>query len=117
MSDFSFTSTAQCDYCGNLLSSSDEECNQCDESDRKQQFFRAIGSQQPENVVIESTVDYKWERLADGVGEDWFKYEWLGPRRDVQNLVGTGFFDDVDDVPRRQHPTDVSDEPEVDQNT
>lgn len=114
MSDFSFTATAECDYCGNLLGSSDGNCDECSEEGRYQQFFRAIGDREPHVICVEATHDYKWYKLASEVGEDWIAYEWLGPRESVQSMVGLSSWETIDDVPGRaisaDAPNDVADE-------
>lgn len=42
MSDFSFVGTAECDRCGALLSSSDEECNSCSPEDLSRYHFKDL---------------------------------------------------------------------------
>lgn len=103
MSDFSFTASAQCQYCGNLLASSDEECDDCDRSDRAQQFFRKVAGDDslPKTISLSATIEYKWDKLEAELGDDWIAYEWLGPREDVRGLLKMDHYTSVEDVPRR----------------
>lgn len=50
MSDFTFTSTAQCDRCGNYLSSSDEDCDECNEADLSRYHFEHIAEDRIETT-------------------------------------------------------------------
>jgi hypothetical protein len=111
MSDFSFTSTAECAYCGNMLSSSDEECDQCDESDRYRQMFRHMTGDDdcPKTVVVEATHRHKWYKLADKMGKDWIAYEWIGPMEEVKVFINSTC-DSIDDVPRRSTSLDAPNE-------
>lgn len=108
MSDFNFTATAECDYCGNLLSSSEESCGECSD-DVNQHIFRRIGtsSKEPQTIMVEATMDYKWQKLKRELGEDWIAYEWLGPRPSVQTMVGTRMWDSIQDIPERQSSLDA----------
>lgn len=101
MSDFDFTATAQCDYCGNLMGSSTAECDQCDGVDEDQQLFRRIHSD--ETVAIHATIDYKWEKL-ESVVDDWKQWEWLGPRHSVRAMLGRGHWSSIEDIPHRAMP-------------
>lgn len=109
MGDFSFSSTAQCDYCGNMLSASDEDCDECSPADRSQQMFRRITSDDdaPDTIVVEATPKHKWYKLQAELGEDWIAYEWLGPRPSVQKMVGTYAWDTIHDIPKRQMSLDA----------
>lgn len=103
MGDFSFTSTAECDYCGNMLSSSDQDCGKCDKSDRKQHVFRSVSSGlEPDTIVVEAVGDHMWHKLNAEVGEDWIGYAWLGSRESVQEMVGSYMWDSIEDIPYRQ---------------
>jgi hypothetical protein len=105
MTDFEFTATASCDYCGNLLSSSDEECDNCSSEEVEQHVFRKIRSDSSEIVLVRATMSYKWDRLEEVV-DDWKSYEWLGPRGEVRSMVGRNPWPSVEDVPRRAMPHD-----------
>lgn len=109
MSDFTFTATAECDYCGGLLSSSDEDCDSCSESDIHQQMFRRISSDEdnPETLAVMATHDYKWYKLEREVGDDWIAYEWLGPRESVQNMIGLHMWETIHDIPKRAMSLDA----------
>lgn len=109
MSDFSFTSTAECTYCGNMLGSSDEDCDECSPADREQQVFRRITSTEdsPDTIMVEAVGQHRWHRLQSEVGDDWIAYEWLGPRPSVQRMVGTYMWDSIQDIPKRQMSLDA----------
>lgn len=106
MGDFSFSATAQCDYCGNLLSSSTEDCEECSDDNIYQQFFRRLAGEE-KHIVVEATHGYKWYKLEEQVGEDWIAYEWLGPRESVQNMVGGATWESVEDLPKRSMSLDA----------
>lgn len=109
MSDFSFTATAECDYCGAMLSSSDEDCDSCSEEDVYQQVFRRISSKgdEPDTLTVMSTHQYKWYKLEQEVGDDWIGYEWLGPRECVQNMIGLHMWETIEDIPKRAMSLDA----------
>lgn len=50
MSNFTFSATAQCDRCGNYLSSSTEECGECSEEDLSRYHFEHISTGEIETV-------------------------------------------------------------------
>lgn len=110
---FSFTATAQCDFCGAYLSSSDEECDH-DGYDVERLMFRRIGSGQPKLITIEATKGHMWYKLKKQVGEDWIAYEYLGPHSWVKKNTGSNIWPDVEDIPKRSMsidaPDDVSEE-------
>lgn len=106
MGSFNFTATAQCNYCGNLLESSDKTCGECDSDDIYQQMFRRISDGEPEIIAVESTHTYKWYKLKSEIGENWIEYEWVGPREDVLGLINSGVWNNITDVPMRQMPHD-----------
>ena len=112
MSDFSFTSTAVCDYCGNMLGSSDEECDECEPEDRKQQVFRRLTSEgdSPDTIMVDAVGQHRWHKLEEEVGEDWIAYEWLGPRESVQKMVGSYMWETIQDIPKRQMSIDAPDD-------
>lgn len=115
MGDFTITATAECDYCGNLLGASDEECDECNSSDRKTQMFRKIRAnpEDIETIAIEATYQHKWYKLADELGEDWIGYEWLGPQESVRNMVRSAAWDTINDIPKRGMSTDAPNDVEV----
>ena len=104
MSNFTITATAECDYCGNLLSSSDEECDACMPANRKRQLFRRINahSAEIETIVVDATFGHKWQKLADELGEDWIAYEYLGPKESVEHMLTSGMWNTLADIPRRE---------------
>lgn len=106
MTDFSFTATASCQYCGALLSSSEETCDDCCEDEIYQQMFRRMTGDSSETVAVRSTLLHKWDRLEEVVGGDWQSYQWLGPRSEVQSMVGREPWPSIEDVPYRAMPHD-----------
>jgi hypothetical protein len=118
MGDFSFTATAECHYCGNLLGSSDDECENCSDDDREQHVFRKMDADDGpiETIMVEATMRYKWYKLHDEIGDDWIAYEWLGPRPSVQRMLEMDVWDTLQDIPQREMsldaPNDVDDSDE-----
>jgi RNA polymerase subunit RPABC4/transcription elongation factor Spt4 len=99
MTNFSFTATATCDYCGNLLSSSTEECGACSKEDISQHFFREIAGSTV--ITVCSTNSHVWQKL-ESVVDDWWQYEWLGQRRTVYLLLTSSSWSDIHDIPSKQ---------------
>lgn len=110
---FSFTATAQCDYCGQLLGSSDEEC---DHEGRPvaNHVFRRLQGGRDTLVGVKATARWKWYKLAEDVGEDWIAYEYLGTKEHVNNMLDGNFWETVEDLPKISMsvdaPNDVNDE-------
>jgi len=113
MSDFTFSSTVECDYCGSMLTASDEECDECSPEDREQQVFRRLTSDgdSPETIMVEAVGRHRWYRLEEEVGDEWIAYEWLGPRTSVQRMLADDGCETLQDVPRQKMslhaPSDV----------
>ena len=109
---FSFTATAQCDYCGQLLSSSDEECDH-DGQKVGTYVFRRIGEGRESLVGVEATPQWKWYNLAEKIGEDWIAYEYLGARDQVDSMLDGNVWGGVADLPKISMsvdaPSDVND--------
>lgn len=69
MTSFDFTSTAQCERCGNYLSSSTEECDECKPSDlRRYRFERIVGGEEVQ-VVWAVNGERAWYELAEVVDD------------------------------------------------
>lgn len=106
MSDFSITAAAECNTCGQLLSTSDEDCTVCSEDEVYEQMFRRIVSKDgPDVIGVRATMDFKWEKLKREVGDDWIGYEWLGPKESVIALTDMPAWDSIEEVPRREMST------------
>jgi hypothetical protein len=81
---FSFTATAQCEQCGQLLGTSEEQCDH--NGEQVDQFvFRRLAQEDAE--IIESTPSWRWHKLAQRVGEEWIAYQYLGRKSDVEVMV------------------------------
>jgi hypothetical protein len=108
---FSFTATAKCDYCGQLLSDSDEECDH-DGHDVQKHVFRRMGEGRDSIVGVETTARYKWYKLAHEVGEDWIGHEYLGEKGSVNAMLAASW-ESVEDLPKQamslDAPRDVND--------
>lgn len=96
---FSFTATAQCDECGQLLGSSDEECDH-DGWPVDKHVFRRIGGGRDSLIGVKSTALWKWYKLAEKVDEDWIAYEYLGTKDTVNSMLDGTFWDGVEDLPK-----------------
>ena len=107
---FTITASAECRYCGNLLSSSDEDCDQCSWETRDCHLFRRIGS--ANLYAVYATFEHRWEAFRDRITDDWRAWEYLGTRSLVQAMLDGTIFDSVEDLPRRELSIDAPIEPE-----
>lgn len=98
MSDFSFVGTAECDYCGGALSSSDEDCDHDGEPVDKH-AFRRIGGGRSSMIGVKSTAKYKWHRLKEKVDDDWIAYQYIGTKDHVNSMLNGRMWSDVSDLP------------------
>lgn len=103
---FSFTATAQCEQCGQLLSSSDETCDHNGEEVDKFVFRRLT---QEDAEIIESTPSWRWHKLAQQVGEDWIAYQYLGRKSDVEIMVAEDVHPHFTEIRPRAISTDAPD--------
>jgi len=108
---FSFTATAKCDACGQLLGSSTEECGH-DGKNVNKHVFRKLGEGRDSLVGVSATATYKWYRLAEEVGKDWIAYQYIGTKNHVNAMLKT--WESVEELPHItmscDAPADVSDE-------
>lgn len=95
---FSFTATAQCDKCGQLLGSSDEGCSHDNQTVSKH-VFRRLSEGRDSIEGVEATAGWKWYKLKERVGDDWIAYEYLGTKEHV-NAMLDGSYDSVEELPR-----------------
>lgn len=98
MSDFSFVGTAECDYCGGTLSSSDEDCDH-DGQSVDTHVFRRMGGGRASMKGVKSTPQYKWHRLKENVGDDWIAYQYIGTKQHVNSMLNGRMWSDVADLP------------------
>jgi len=98
MSEFTFTSTAECDMCGMYLSSSDDKCDH-DGHEVKTHVFRRIGEGRKSITGVESTAKYKWYKLEEKVGDEWIAYQWVGPRESVDRMISSTSWDSIAELP------------------
>lgn len=105
---FDFSATAQCDYCGNYMNSSDKECEHGD-SEVLPLFFRHVSTD--ELTCIRSTPEYKWQKLANSKGEDWIAWVFIGRRSLVSSYLERTT---VDDIPSIAFSVDARIDVEVD---
>lgn len=108
MTDFTFTSTSECDMCGKYLSSSDEECDH-DGHTVETHVFRRMNEGRDSMVGVKSTTQHKWYALEEKIGDDWIAYQWLGTRDEVNSSLKR--YDCFAKIPMRamslDAPTDV----------
>lgn len=95
---FSFTATAQCDKCGQLLGSSDEKCDH-DGQTVKSRVFRRLGEGRDSLVGVVSTPAWKWYKLKETVDDEWIAYEYLGTKKHVNGLLGGPMWSSVEELP------------------
>lgn len=85
---FTITSTATCDECGAMLSSSDSDCSHEGKAVEKRLFRRLFGG--PESLVsVTTTRDWMWHSLKEDVGDDWIAYQYLGTVGFVESKIDT----------------------------
>lgn len=95
--DFDLTATTECDFCGNYLSSSDEECGEHIEGDIGVHFFRELNS---DNLsAVRATREHCWQKLANNKGEGWIRWMYLGERELVSNFVKDH---EISEIPHKQ---------------
>lgn len=109
---FSFTATAECDKCGAMLGSSDEECDH-DGFTVNNHVFRRLGEGRESLVGVEATTSWKWYKLAEKQGEDWIAYEYIGTKAHINAILDSDTWDRVEDLPNitmsANAPQDVMD--------
>ena len=96
---FSITASAQCDYCGQLLSSSDEDCDHNGQP-VDTRVFRRLSEGRDSLVGVEATPSWKWHKLAEDVGDDWIAYQYLGTKEQVNGLLQSPMWDSVRELPQ-----------------
>lgn len=101
---FSFTATAQCDACGQLMSSSDEDCDH-EGKPVKTHTFRRMGEGRDSLVGVQTVFDWKWYRLKEKVGEDWRAYQYVGTKQQVNNMLPS--WGSVEELPMRAMSLDA----------
>jgi hypothetical protein len=106
---FSFTATAKCDYCGQLLSDSDEECDH-DGNPVYKAVFRRLGEGRDSLIGVEATAGWKWHKLAQAVGEDWIAYEYLGRKEYINTLLESPIWESVEQLPHLHMSVDAPDD-------
>jgi uncharacterized protein YfiM (DUF2279 family) len=110
---FSFTATAKCDACGQLLGSSTEECDH-DGASVNIHVFRKLGEGRESLVGVEATATYKWYALAEDVGEDWIAYQYIGTKGHTNSMLDGVSYSSVEELPHISMscdaPADVEDE-------
>jgi hypothetical protein len=109
MTDFTFTSTAECGLCGAHLSSSDEDCDH-DGTPVDTWTFRRLYEGRDSLVGVECTNSQKWYKLEEKVGDDWIAYQFIGRRNVIESMLSS-HWDSVEDLPVRSTavaaPSDV----------
>lgn len=78
-------------------------------------MFRRItaNADEMDTIAIDATFDYKWQKLANELGEDWIAYAYLGPKESVQHMLTSGMWDSIEDVPKRGMSTDAASDVEA----
>lgn len=97
---FSFTATARCERCGQLLQSSDEECDHDGEPVDKHVFRRLAGGRDS-LIGVKTTPSWKWQRLKEKVEDDWIAYEYLGTKSHVNAMLQDVMWSSVEELPRK----------------
>jgi hypothetical protein len=95
---FEFSSTAQCEYCGNYMSTSTGECDEHTVDELSLYYFRHLST--GDVFVVRSTYDHMWYKLADMKGEDFISWEFIGDRQYVYSMLSVSYNDSVEDIDR-----------------
>lgn len=107
---FSFTATAQCEMCGQLLGSSEDSCSHQGEP-VKEHVFRRL--EQENAQIVEACGSWSWYKLAESVGEDWIAYQYLGSPESVESKIQSDVFPTFDKLKplalSLDAPSDVND--------
>lgn len=115
---FSFTSLAECEYCGNPLSNSTEECDECDGVPDIEVVFKNLLTGDIESIIVSKirTSDYLWEELARSV-DDYTALEFglLGTREQVDRFLDMSRYSRITDVPARQYITEYNGDEDLDE--
>lgn len=106
MSDFTFSATAECDVCGDYLSSSDEECDHNGQN-VEVRVFRRLYEGRDSLVGVKTVNSRKWQELKDKIGDDWIAYQYLGTKEHVNTLLRNGSWDGISDLPKISMSTDA----------
>ena len=99
---FDLSATAQCDFCGKYLSSNDAECKEHSQEDVSMHVFRRFRTSLTVRVL--ATRQYKWQKLADSIGEDWIAWQYLGDRSYFLSQLQQHT---ISDIPRQAMSTDA----------
>ena len=101
MAGFSFTALAECEMCGAPLSSSDEECTDCEEAEEVLLVFRKLNSHETKTLPISMMADrnFVWEKFAKSLdGEDPLPWVILGLSDTVESMLEGCIFEDITDI-------------------
>jgi hypothetical protein len=99
---FEFTSSAQCDYCGNHLASSDEDCTAHTRDDLSYHVFRHVN--EDDTMKVQSIPEYKWNKLHDEIADEWIEWVYIGSQEMVDNYNKYGY--SIREIPSLQVCTD-----------
>lgn len=112
MSDFTFTSTAECESCGAYLSSSSDDCDH-DGRTATERVFRRLREGRESLVAVTATKDYKWHKLAENVDE-WIAYQYIGTWGEVNTMLGQSCWQAIEELPTMETsldaPSDVAED-------
>lgn len=101
MSDFSFSSTAECGMCGNYLSASNESCDHGGKVVSVHVFRRLHGGR--DSITgVKTTHVYKWQKLQEKLGEEWIAYQYIGTRESVHTMLRTGMWHSIEELPMQE---------------
>lgn len=106
MTEFTFTSTAECELCGAFLSSSNDDCDH-DGQPVGIHVFRRMSEGRDSMVGVECAIRYKWYALEEKAGDDWIAYQWLGTKESVENMLNAPSWNDIEDLPMRAMSLDA----------
>jgi len=106
MTDFTFTSTAECNVCGEYLSSSDDECDH-NGYEVKTFVFRRLNEGRESMTGVKSVATQKWYDLEEKIGDDWIAYQYIGTKDQVESMLSGSMLDDIEDLPMISMSTDA----------
>jgi|APHM01.1.fsa_nt_gi hypothetical protein len=110
---FNLTSLTNCEHCGKAKSSSEEQCDYCDEIPNIDIVFQNIQTGSTRVIQVSTVHDHNflWEKLARSLDTDSpISYGLLGSREHVERLCELNVYSEASTIPPRQHITEYDGE-------
>jgi hypothetical protein len=105
----SFTALFECEFCGEPLTSADEDCPLCSDRENQDILFRNIFTDETRSVevAIAASPCFMWEKFARSLdGEDPIPYAIIGSKSTVDLMLQHSSVGDVSQIKPRQMSKD-----------